>query len=97
MIEKYRYREGSVRIYRTDNMIAFSPAQQEWIREQRREDPSFNVCWQYIDYDEYMRNITKFTDSCGPIDDYHYVTRKKRAYAAKKKKKAKKKATAELR
>ena len=97
MIEKYRYREGTVRIYRTDNMIAFSPAQHQWIREQRREDPSFNVCWQYIDYDEYMRNITKFKDSCGPIDDYHYVTRKKRAYEAKKKKKAKKKATAELR
>lgn len=75
------YRGMKVRIYRKDKFVVLP--EKWWIREKKLKDPSFDPRWQVIDYDLYIKNIHKFPDACGPIDNHSYVTNKRRSWEKK--------------
>ena len=70
-----------VKIYRSDKYVVLP--EKWWIREKKLKDPSFDPRWQVIDYDKYIKNIHKFHDACGPIDNHSYVTNKRRSWEKK--------------
>ena len=75
------YRGMKVRIYRKDKFVVLP--EKWWIREKKLKNPSFDPRWQVIDYDKYIKNIHKFHDACGPIDNHSYVTNKRRSWEKK--------------
>ena len=70
-----------VKIYRSDKYVVLP--EKWWIRERKLKDPSFDPRWQVIDYNKYIKNIHKFHDACGPIDNQSYVKRKKESWEKK--------------
>ena len=70
-----------VKIYRSDKYVVLP--EKWWIREKKLKDPSFDPRWQVIDYNKYIKNIHKFHDACGPIDNQSYVKRKKESWEKK--------------
>jgi len=74
-------KEEKVKIYRSDKYVVLP--EKWWIREKKLKDPSFDPRWQVIDYDKYIKNIHKFHDACGPIDNQSYVKRKKESWEKK--------------
>ena len=74
-------KEEKVKIYRSDKYVVLP--EKWWIREKKLKDPSFDPRWQVIDYNKYIKNIHKFHDACGPIDNKSYVKRKKESWEKK--------------
>ena len=74
-----------VKVY--DNTYCQSRAKTEWQRRKMLDDPSYDPAFIVMNYDTYMETIDRRTDACGPIDDYWYVTHKRRAWKNKEKKK----------